>query len=381
VLPLARRLKTHGHAVLVAARDLSLAARVLGPAGIPFVQAPRLTAVHKPERQPASYADLLFYQGWNEASHLWGAVQGWVNLMRLFQADAVVFDHSPTALLAARGTAIARGLLGTGFEVPPLLAPIPVFPGIPGLRPEAAESNESAVLENANRVLAALHVPPLEALRDLFQVERLWLTTFPELDHYGVRPGQPYFGTMGELDAGQRLEWPSGQGPRVFAYLRSTTPNLTRLLGSLQSSNAAIICWAPEVAAASMAALRSARAIIASQPVDLAHLLPTADLCVSYAPAGTVTYSLLHGVPQLMAPAHVEAQLTAYRVAKMGAGCVLGGSEDEEGISIALRRLLVESGFASQARRFAERYRGHDAGKTADAMVRDIENLTRGRCN
>ena len=42
LLPVAQRLEADGHIVLVATRDVQAAARVLGPAGIPFVQAPYL---------------------------------------------------------------------------------------------------------------------------------------------------------------------------------------------------------------------------------------------------------------------------------------------------------------------------------------------------
>jgi UDP:flavonoid glycosyltransferase YjiC (YdhE family) len=104
LLPLGRRLRGHGHSLLAVVRDLALAARVLGPAGIPFIQAPRMSMASKVSTQPASYADVLRHTGWADTHQLWGMTQAWINVLRMFSPDLVVLDHSPTALLAARCT-------------------------------------------------------------------------------------------------------------------------------------------------------------------------------------------------------------------------------------------------------------------------------------
>src|SRR6185437_15975682 len=100
------------------------------PVGIRFVQSPAEPGGGVTARQPQSYADILLMQGWEAPSRLWGLVQAWGNLLRLFRADAAVFDYAPTALLAARILGLRCALLGTGFELPPLQAPLPPFPGI-----------------------------------------------------------------------------------------------------------------------------------------------------------------------------------------------------------------------------------------------------------
>jgi len=151
LLPLARRLKARGHSVLIVARDLELASRILGPAGIPFVQAPQVTLVSNLHSQPASYADLLRYQGWADVSQLCGLVHAWANVLRLFAPKVAVMDHSPTALLASRVAATPCVLIGTGFELPPAKQPLPTFPGFAGATGENAVKAESQMLENANR--------------------------------------------------------------------------------------------------------------------------------------------------------------------------------------------------------------------------------------
>jgi UDP:flavonoid glycosyltransferase YjiC (YdhE family) len=375
LLPLARRLKAHGHGVLVVARDLALAAPILGPAGIPFIQAPHATRVPVLKGQPASYADLLRYHGWAETSQLWGLTQAWVNLMRLFLPSVVIADHSPTALLATRVTQTPGVIIGTGFEVPPFRQPLPPFPGFRGATEENALQAESKVLETANRVLEAQRGQRLSALSDLFESERRWLTTFAELDHYGARPTERYVGPFGEVSQGGRVTWPSGYKHRVFAYLRPNTPHLAVILRALAAGDAAVVCYGPGIDPKLIGPLRSPRFIVPSRPVELRSLLPEASLCVSYSPAATVASALLSGVPQLLSPANVEAQLTAHRVEGLGAGLTLRGAHTEATVTAALQRLLGGFAFKARAAAFADRYRGFDPGEVADVLVDEIESL------
>jgi UDP:flavonoid glycosyltransferase YjiC (YdhE family) len=373
LLPVARELKVRGHRVLVAARDVALAASVLGPAGIPFIQAPLPTVAEKTGAQPASYADLLRAQGWGDSVQLWALVHAWANLWEMFSPEAVVLDHSPTALLTARTAATPCALLATGFELPPAKEPLPAFPGFPGATAANAAEAEARVLESVNRVLDSLRSPRLLALRELFLVQRRWLTTFAELDHYGARPTEQYIGPIGEVSDGERVEWPSGFSERVFAYLRPTTPGLHPILNALAACGAAVVCWAPGVEAELLETLRRPGFVVASRPVHLRSLLTQANLCVSYSPAGTVASSLLHGVPQLLAPQHLEAQLTAHRVECMGAGITLRGPQTEQSVGASLRRLLQRLEFKGRAQSFALRYRGFDPAVAASRIVNEIE--------
>ena len=379
VLPLARRLRAHGHSVLVAARDLALAARMLGPAGIPFVQAPQMSAAPKFFGQPGSYADLLRYTGWADATQLWGMVQAWVNVLRLFNPDVVVLDHSPTALLASRFTEIPRVLVGTGFELPPMKQPLPAFPGFSGSTAENAAAAEVEILRNANLALGAGRATALQSLSDLFNVESRWLATFAELDHYGARQGERYVGPIADIEGVERLEWVAGHQHRVFAYLRPDTPDLPVILRSLAASGAAVICYGPGIPTELTDALVSRAFVLTSRPVDLLSLLEDASLCVSYSPAGTVASTLLRGIPQLLAPAHLEAQMTAHRVECLGAGLTVRGKASEERVTHLLQRLLSSSRFKAQAAAFATRYRGFDPGHVADYIVEDIESLAARR--
>ncbi|HWF98533.1 MAG TPA: nucleotide disphospho-sugar-binding domain-containing protein [Steroidobacteraceae bacterium] len=374
---MARRLRERGHEVLVAARDLVLATEVLAAAGIRFVQSPADRGVIS--RQPQSYADVLLMQGWESPARLWGLVQAWGNLLRLFRADALVFDYAPTALLAARILGVPSALLGTGFELPPLAAPLPPFPGFTSVSAEQARTADARALDSANRVLEAYQAAPLAALCDLFRTECRWLTTFAELDQYGPRSGEIYLGPIGDVEGGEVTEWAPGFKHRVLAYVRPGMADLTRILRALAGEgNAAVICAAPGVPMQLSEGLNRPGFQFIPRAVNFRALLPQASTFISYAPAGSVAQSLLQGVPQLMSPTHVEAQMTAVRVASLGAGLTLRGEETESQITTLLRRILDEPRFKIRALEFASRHRTFDGLAACDRIVTEIEQLLAG---
>lgn len=377
LLPLGVKLRDRGHDVLVAVRDVSLATEVLAPAGIRFVQAPRIA--ESPEsstRRSVSFADLLLLNGWDNPTALWGLVQAWGNVLRLFTPSVLVLDYAPAVLVAARILALPCALLGTGFELAPLETPLPAFPGIAGTARAGVAAAETRAVHNVNGVLEAYGASPLAALKDLFRGERRWLTTFPELDQYGPRPEESYVGPIGALDRSEPVAWPRGFAHRVLAYLRPGIPALPKILRALVArSDTAVICAAPGVPADSVKSLQRPGFEFFSKPVSFPAALREASLFLSYGPAASVTEALLLGIPQLIVPAHVEAQMTAIRVQSMGAGMAIRGGATEEAIGSALQRMLQDRRYKVRALEFARRHRGFDPAATTDRIVSEIEQL------
>ncbi len=64
---------------------------------------------------------------------------------------------------------------------------------------------------------------PLEKVTDLYtRLDETILSTFSELDHFGYRPDSCYWGTWSE-GHGQQIEWPSGNGHKIFGYLEAVS--------------------------------------------------------------------------------------------------------------------------------------------------------------
>jgi UDP:flavonoid glycosyltransferase YjiC (YdhE family) len=326
-------------------------------------------------RQPVSHADILAGQGWGDSTSLWGVVQAWCNLLRLYRADVVVLDYAPTALIASRAQGVPTVAIGTGFELPPSIEPLPPFPGFPGATAQAAARAEVEVLSNANEVLQALGMPCENSLARVLRPDRCFLTTFSELDHYGARADANYVGPVNALDAGNTLEWPMDSERKIFAYLRADTPSLSAILESLDQCGRGVVCYAPGVSRKDQDRHKGPSFAFSDRPVLLSSLFKATDLCVSYAPAGFIATALMSGIPQLLSPSHVEAQLTAHRVELLGAGLILRGPQTGTTVARFIDTLLHTARFRERADAFAQQYAHSSPEAAADRITGEIESL------
>jgi UDP:flavonoid glycosyltransferase YjiC (YdhE family) len=375
LVPLAIQLKSRGHCVLAVVRDIATASATLGPADVTFVQSPCHTGVQAISANATGYADMLLSQGWSDRSALWGMLQAWITVYRMFQPDVVVLDYAPTARLAATVSKIPAVLIGSGFELPPATNPLPQFPGTSWATPEAASVSEHRVLDNVNAALRASRAEPLCALQPLVEGDCRFLTTFAELDHYGPREQERYIGPLADPREGRAIEWPTGSKKRVFAYLRPEVAALPTIFEGLAAADFSVIAYVPGIPSDTLARFSTPRCVFSAEPVQYASVFEEADVCLSYAPAGTVTTALLHGVPQLMIPVHIESQLTAQRVESQGLGRILRNPQSSHQVTQALHELSSAIDTRLRARGFAERHRGSSAAAAAETVVESIEMI------
>jgi UDP:flavonoid glycosyltransferase YjiC (YdhE family) len=354
MLPIARKLKSDGHAVLVAVRDIQAAATVLGPNLIPFIQAPHLPKGIPLRNRATGYADILLSQGWSDKSALWGLTQGWLNIFQLFRPDKLILDYSPTASLAARIANIPTLLVGNGFELPPLTDPLPSFPGFSWATGNMAIQAEKIAVTNTNAVLKTYKGPPITALRDLTVSETRLLATFPELDHYGERDGAEYIGPLlGRLEA-PTVNWPDGEGQRIFACLRPDTSRVSEILTALAAISARVVCVASGFTGNQLEPFRKDHINFSAGSVDLKPLLD-ADLCITYGAEGTMMTFLMAGVPQLIAPWHVETCMAARRIESEGLGATLTSAPSAPETIGLIERVLCACALRKKVRAFAVR--------------------------
>lgn len=374
LLPLAEKLKERGHAVLVAARDLTAAAQMLTPAGISFVQAPHLTHGHPLPHRAAGYSDILRAQGWGDLATLRGLTEGWVNLYRMFQPDLIVADYSPTAVLSAEIAGRPKLLIGNGFELPPATSPLPAFPGFSWASPEQAAASEALVIENAKHVAQAFGRAGPEALRAILDPRRALFATLPELDHYGERNGHRYIGPLLAKLKSPVIRWPEGaSGRKVFACVRPGTAHATEILAALNSLDASVICVALGFSEAQLEPYRAAHVAFARHLVDLSGITSEADLCLSYGAEGTMASFLLAGVPQIVSPQQVEAHLAGKRIEALGVGLTLRGRQSSKDIAQAMEIILCKQEHRERARRLRDKYAsGNDPVAMALAGIEEM---------
>jgi len=368
LLPIAQQLRDEGHTVLVASRDVQAAATVLGRYGIPFIQAPHLPKGIALPHRPSGYADILLSQGWSDRSALWGLTQAWLNVIEMFRPDAMILDYSPTVGLAARIAKVPTTLVGNGFELPPETDPLPCFPGFSWATPGKAAESERIAVANANGVLQDFRQSSIAALRDLVRDRVRMLATFPELDHYGARSEATYIGPLLGAIRAPRVDWPPGDGAKVFACVRPDTCNVNAILGALSKGAMRVVCVASGFDGGALDPFRSEWVRFSAKPVYLEPLLD-ADLCLTYGAEGTMLRFLLAGVPQAVVPWHVETFMAARRIEKAGLGARLANCSDEQLARSSLERMCRDTTLKKNVSDFATSASVACAGQAADQAV------------
>src|SRR5690606_37070862 len=125
---------------------------------------------------------------------------------------------------------VLAGALGIGFLCPPRTRPLPLLPGR-WSAPEDQQRVEAMLLDSINGARALCGGgAPLAAAAEMFAPVEDVLTTFPELDHYGARAGGTYWGPIDASFGGARPAWPDADGPRIFAFVESTSGCFDKLI-------------------------------------------------------------------------------------------------------------------------------------------------------
>jgi UDP:flavonoid glycosyltransferase YjiC (YdhE family) len=376
LLGLAKELRSRRHRVAFALENTRSAAGVLAGHKFPFVQAPVLrSAAPSLPREPASYPEMLFHFGFADPDALAGALRAWREIYRKVAPQLIVFDHAPTALLAARDIGIPRVVFGTGFASPPRLAPMPSIRPWQHIPLERLGASEQRALDTANSALRAINAPPLRFFHELFDVEENILATLPELDHYGVRPNVRYWGPMFNNPDGGKPHWQEGPGKKLFIYIRPSSLAFRRLVDALQTMEVRALWFAPGLAADARATLETPSLRFVADPVDIQAAARSADMAVLHGGHGTTAAMLLAGVPALLLSENIEQFLLGRQVAALGAGVALNSESLGRSLAPTLEQLVQDARFPARARTFAAKHSRSQPARRKRQLIEQLYTL------
>ncbi len=371
--PVAEALLARGHQVTLAARDIGSAAMIFSELRIPVVPAPICSKTYGGLADPPlNFAEILMRFGYLDAAMLRALLLGWRGLLELTGADRLVVDHAPTALLAARGMAVACSSFGNSFAVPPPVSPTPNMRDWLEVPAQRLQDSDARVVSAINAALMP-DVPPISSLHQLFEgVDHLFVG-IPELDPYGPRAEGNYLGLHTGRSGKEPAVWPSGEGARLFVYLKAGYPHLHVCLEALASAPARSLVNLSGATTQMIKRYCGSRLSFSAGHVDIEHALAQCDALVCQSGLGTVNAALRGGKPLLLLPSQLEQFLLARNVEKLGVGVAIHPETAAPDISGALARIVNEAAFADNARALAQRYSVPTAAAVVDHAVARIE--------
>lgn len=309
-----------------------------------------------------SYPDDLRHVGWSDPGTLATLMECWETLYDLVRPDLIVAQAAPTAILAARGRGVMTATVGSGYDMPPRVSPMPAFAFWLDEMRELARRREARILATANEALKRRGKGPMAEFADVLRTDLAFLATFAEIDHYAPRTQfepdhPPYLGQIVTLDSGAELDWRKGAARRIFAYLRPGGPVFDAAVEALAARPAEedVILAAPGAPAALEARLRGTPVRLVDGPARLDRLLPDCDIGVSHGSNGIAAAFLAAATKQLCLPTHGEQAMIARAVGDAGYGLGIIGSYGAKEIGESLDRLAATTALTARLEAAAAR--------------------------
>jgi hypothetical protein len=367
-----------GHRVLLAARELHRVPEVLGGLPIELLPAPFKQYVQPADKSAfLSMTHVLARQCFSGVDELEMYLRAWQTLFDLVQPDLVMYEHSPTALIASHGRPFKKVLVGSGFAIPPLPEPgepFAPFSTTSGSAPVRARllADDALVLTVVNQALGRLGRGPLPDLAQIYrQADASLLLSWPELDHFGARPGQRYLGAV-PLGHQPPAVWPDVSGPKVFGYLQAM-PSIEALLRCLREAGVCALLLVRGLPLELKLKYSSERLRFLDGLVDLASVAAQADGVIHHANHSSLIVFTEAGLPQLLIPRQQEQLLLALRLAAHG-GAVLA-YQDQPGFDQETQQLLTDPKMRAQARALAQSCQRPDPAQNTAFMQNTLRAL------
>ncbi len=378
-LPIARALRERGHRPVMILRDISRANEMLSPFGLEYLQAPLWLPPVKGLPPPLNFTESLFLFGFLNPAGLLSVARAWRQLFALLKPDLLVFDHAPTALLAARGLGLPRLITGNSFSVPPRTSPLPAYrwwePAPPPARMRDADARLTG---NANAVLGALAAPPMNQAGDLYEAEATLITGTPELDVYGPRAADSFVGAINNISQGVEPIWPGGRKTRIFAYLKVHYPLFEQAVKALSARDASVLIFTQGMAKNDARRLQTPHLAFSENPLRMDQVREQCDLAVCHA-GGTVDVMLGAGKPLLLLPMQMEQTMTSKRVELAGCGLAYLPDKPPGALDGLTATLLGDAQFADKARAYAGRHVAYAQEAALDRLIDRCEDLLAAR--
>lgn len=342
LLRVARALAADGHRPVFAVREAVVSWPVMQDVPFAVLPIPLWSEPTPPGFLAASFADILGAHGYASQRTLLPLLRQWDGILDVVRPDLVVLDYAPTLALAAAGRVPVVDI-GSGFCQPP--AHLPSFPRyLPdqsGPAPKYAEAELLAVIRSSQ---AARGRPAPDTVPGITAGVESFVTTVPELDPFREVRERPAVGPLVLPTAS------GGPAPRrFFAYLSAAVASTEPALTLLATAGFEGEAYVRGSTAEQRDRLRGRGLTVHDAPPPMVEVLPRVRAVAHQGGLGITAEALMAGRPQLLFPEHLEHQLNASAVHRLGLAHFLSGTYPAADVTEGMRQLLDDPAFVRRA--------------------------------
>ncbi|MDH5435205.1 MAG: hypothetical protein OEX83_00460 [Gammaproteobacteria bacterium] len=374
-LPYAKKLRDNGYEVEFIIRDLFYARDLLEKQGFPISQAPLWLHSQRDLPPTVSYTEILFQFGYLDPEKLSPLVSSWRRLFELLKPDLLIFDHSPTALLAAKGLDVRKATFGTGFLLPPDVSPLPSICSWMNVPERRLHEADHVALSTVNTILRNMGNTELNQLSELFEADEHFLMTLPELDHYGQRKGATYWGPRFDRYQGIEPIWPDFEGKKIFGYIKPGFREFDTLIMQLSTLPYSFILHTPAISVEKEKRLQARNIKMVVEPVKLKLAAEQCDAAICHAGHGTVAAFLIEGKPLIMLPTQLEQSIMTGRAVKLGVALDAGEMKESPDYAKTVTELMTNTVYRKNARKFAKKYDKYDEALQMEKVLERMKEI------
>lgn len=329
-------------------------------------------------RSPASLSEVLLSVGFYQPQIIADKLVQWQALLDQLQADVIIYDYAPTALLATRKLNCHKINLSDPFSNPPTCSPLPRFDRNAKVSDANLSVSESKLIHSINQATYQTGLMGIQKVHELFAADETFLLSIPELDPFAhLRRGETYIGAFAdEATKKNPLQWKKLPAKKVFAYLKPSWPNLEAFLAAISQLSVQGRFFIPGAPNNLLDRYHKADIEIVTSPYDLSSGLKDCDLTVCHGGHSTLLQSVLSGTPALLIPLQQEQQTIALRAVDSALAQTLAHDISSiEVIGTCINNVLLNGHLRRTTQRCADHYGQQFTKPAVEVVTEHVESL------
>ncbi len=340
----------------IVAKDLSAASKIDWPSHVKFIQAPIWLRSNPLALKAASFAEILLYKGYDSYRHLKILTDAWSAIFEGISPDIILFDYSPTALLAASNLKVPKIIASNPYLTPaPGTSTINLIPGAYFDESKATEIHQW-VIKVINSVRQDYDAAPITAIGDLFIADATFLSGFSETDYFNVyRSDAVYCGSALAASIGtQEPQWKPGLSKKSLAYLKHRDPRSSAILKILATMQARTLCFYSESKPEDIKEFSDSSLVVSNLPFNLTKAYNEATVIICHGGQGVINEALSRGIPLILVPTQAEQFFIADKIKEMGIGIVINKDDSPAEMENKISNLFSNPHIYEKAKYLAE---------------------------